>query len=157
MTKEIEWRKFPASGFDHTIPVTDHDVETMRGLFPGCDPENPPWDKVEAELVAAGYSSVHDLTCKTCRRLVHMLAEVRAAQKPQQSPVDCYVTLLQMAAIVQRDKKTLRRLGTLPAPAIKGGKGKSDEWKWDDVRPILEKEYRKELPVVFPADRFVRS
>jgi hypothetical protein len=72
---------------------------------------------------------------------------------------ECYVTLLQMAAIVNRGKRTLRRLyesGKLPDPAVEGGGGNPHEWRWADVRPILESEYGKVLPDVFPADKFLR-
>ena len=75
-------------------------------------------------------------------------------------PDDCYVTLLQMGGIVGRGKRTLRRLydaGGLPLPAVEGGDGNSHEWLWSEVRPILEKKYRKTLPKTFPADRFIRS
>jgi len=75
-------------------------------------------------------------------------------------PPDCYVTLLQIAAIVNRNKRTLRRLhdgGKLPAPAIQGAGGKPNEWRWNDVRPILENEFDKMLPLIFPADQFVRA
>jgi hypothetical protein len=77
-----------------------------------------------------------------------------------EGPPNCYVTLLQMAAIVGRGKRTMRRLyddAKLPPPAVEGTGGKASEWIWDDVRPILEAEYSKVLPAVFPADRFVRS
>ncbi len=73
--------------------------------------------------------------------------------------VKCYVTLIQMASIVNKSKRTLERLrndGKLPKPAVKGGNGKADEWQWRDVRPILEETYNRPMPEVFPADCFVR-
>lgn len=72
----------------------------------------------------------------------------------------CHVTLKQMASIVNKSKRTLERLrdnGNLPAPAVKGGKGKADEWLWSVVRPILNREYGRQLPEVYPSDRFIRS
>jgi hypothetical protein len=75
------------------------------------------------------------------------------------APPPCHVTLLQMAGIVNREKRTLERLRKeqrLPSPAVRGGGGKPNEWRWPDVRPILEAEYGRPLPEVFPADRFVR-
>ena len=72
---------------------------------------------------------------------------------------ECCVTLLQMASIVSKSKRTLERLrdnGELPTPTVKGGEGKADEWLWSDVRPILQEEYRRKLPEVFPSDRFIR-
>jgi hypothetical protein len=44
--------------------------------------------------------------------------------------VQCHVTPLPMAAIVNKSKRTLERLqyqGKLPAPAVNGGSGKADE------------------------------
>jgi len=73
--------------------------------------------------------------------------------------IECHVTLQQMAAIVSKSKRTLERLRDnekLPAPAVKGGEGKADEWIWSEVRPILKREYSRTLPKVFPADRFAR-
>ena len=72
--------------------------------------------------------------------------------------IECHVTLSQMAAIVNKRKKTLERLrdnGKLSAPAVKGGSGRADEWRWSDVRPILQDEYNRQLPEIYPADRFI--
>lgn len=87
---------------------------------------------------------------------------VRRTESLSDSPAGatCYVTFPQMAAIVNRKERTIRRLydkGILPAPAVQGGKGAPHEWRWEDVRPILEKQYKRPLPEVFPADQFVRS
>lgn len=71
-----------------------------------------------------------------------------------------HVTLLQMASIVNRTKKTLQRLKAkdfFPRPAVEGGDGKPQEWPWSVVRPLLEAEYSRELPKTFPADKFQRS
>ncbi len=83
--------------------------------------------------------------------------DLECASNSEAAPT-CYVTLLQMAGIVSRSKRTLERLSTKPAfppPAVDGGGGKPNEWRWADVRPILESEYTRTLPEVFPADRFV--
>ncbi len=72
---------------------------------------------------------------------------------------DCYVTLQQMASIVNKSKATLERLNRrrkLPIADVKGGKGKSDEWLWSKVRPVLEREYSRLLPEQFPGDKFIR-
>jgi hypothetical protein len=77
---------------------------------------------------------------------------------PSEAPA-CYVTLLQMAGIVNRSKRTLERFASKPSfplPVVEGSRGKPSEWRWSDVRPILESEYGRSLPEVFPADRFVR-
>jgi hypothetical protein len=69
-----------------------------------------------------------------------------------------YVTLDEMAAIVNRSKRTLEKLkdrkkDPLPPPDIEGGGGKPHEWLWSTVRPWLEKEYGRTLPAEFPAAR----
>jgi hypothetical protein len=67
-----------------------------------------------------------------------------------------YVTLDQAAAIVNRSKRTLEKLATrkknpLPDPDVQGGGGKANEWNWAKLRPWLEGEYGKQLPVRFPS------
>jgi hypothetical protein len=82
-----------------------------------------------------------------------------AHEHPDAVKPEYYVTLLQMAAILGKGKRTLERLkgaGKLPPPAVKGGKGKADEWRWSEVRSTLEKEFARQMPEVFPADRFQR-
>jgi hypothetical protein len=79
------------------------------------------------------------------------IAEVEAEAKRL---VLQYVTLDQMAAIVNRSKKTFERLkqqARLPAPDVEGGGGKPDEWVWSRVRPWLESEFSKKLPECFPS------
>jgi hypothetical protein len=82
-------------------------------------------------------------------------------QPPQSGTATDYqhVTLDEMAAIVNRSKRTLeklkrRRTNPLPDPAIGGGGGKPAEWLWPAVRPWLEAEYGRKLPERFPTDRF---
>lgn len=75
---------------------------------------------------------------------------------PPTPPADQYVTLDQMASLVNRSKRTLERLkkrrnDPLPSPAVEGGGGKPDEWLWSQVRPWLEREYSRHLPERFPA------
>lgn len=77
----------------------------------------------------------------------------------QVDPPQCYVTLSQMAGIVNRSKSTLERLSRkvgFPSPAIEGGGGRPHEWRWSDVRSDLQQEYGRTLPEIFPADRFLR-
>jgi hypothetical protein len=69
-----------------------------------------------------------------------------------------YVTLDQIAAIVNRNKKTLERQlnkanSTMPKPDVEGGGGKPNEWKWDAIRPWLEMEFGKSLPSTYPRIR----
>jgi hypothetical protein len=66
-----------------------------------------------------------------------------------------YVTLDQMAAILQRNKRTLERLKTrrtnpLPLPDVEGGGGRADEWLWHKIRPWLEQESKRILPERYP-------
>lgn len=73
-----------------------------------------------------------------------------SAESPQ------YVRLDQMAAVVNRSKRTLERLktlGELPVPDVDGGGGMPDEWIWKTVRPILQAKYGKVLPERFPSSR----
>lgn len=68
-----------------------------------------------------------------------------------------YVTLKQMAAIVKKRKRTIERLkedGKLPTPEVKGRPGQAAEWSWAKIRPILELQYDRKLPEIFPADQF---
>ena len=83
----------------------------------------------------------------------------RSRESDQRIATECHVTLRQMAAIVNKSKRTLERLyqnGKLPAPAVEGGKGKAYEWRWSDIKPILETQYDRQLPKTFPSDQFIR-
>jgi hypothetical protein len=67
-----------------------------------------------------------------------------------------YVTLQNMADIVQRTKRCLntykgRADDPLPDPDWEGGGGKPDYWIWDKVRPWLERNFRPDLPKRFPS------
>ncbi len=69
-----------------------------------------------------------------------------------------YVQLGQMAAIIQRSKRTLekwksRDKNPLPPPDIEGGGGTPDEWDWSTIRPWLEEESGRKLPARFPSMR----
>ena len=118
----------------------------------------------------ADWADVCDAAVEMIQRHVSELGPGRASQAAfdgdqeaetgkRTDAIECHVTLSQMAAIVNKSKRTLERLrdnGRLSAPAVKGPKGTAHEWRWSDVRPILEDEYRRKLPETFPADRFVR-
>jgi hypothetical protein len=65
-----------------------------------------------------------------------------------------YVTLRQMAAMVNKSKRTLenrkkRKHNPLPDADVPGGGGEADEWLWDHIRPWLENEFRRLLPEKF--------
>ena len=62
-----------------------------------------------------------------------------------------YVTLKDIAMMVRRSKRTVEKLvekGTLPAPEIRGGRGKPHEWRLSKLRPLLERLYGRPLPDV---------
>lgn len=64
---------------------------------------------------------------------------------------DEFVTLDQAAAVVARSKRSLeRRLPQMPPPHVQGGGGKASLWKWKELRPWLQREYRPDLPERFP-------
>jgi hypothetical protein len=69
--------------------------------------------------------------------------------------IECFVTLQQAAAMVNRSKRTLEKhKATMPVPRISDGGGKADEWVWSELRPWLEKYSSRKLPERFPADQF---
>ncbi len=66
-----------------------------------------------------------------------------------------YVTLDQMALMVNRKKRTLEnykghKKNPLPPPDIEGGGGKPDEWEWSEIRPWLERTFKRSLPEEYP-------
>ncbi len=70
---------------------------------------------------------------------------------------ECLVTLKQAAAMVNRSNRTLERLKErkgFPRPEVLGGGSKPHEYAWSEMRPFLEKEYKRSLPETFPAQRF---
>ena len=118
---------------------------------PGTD-ESPAWIEAESQVNEA---------IVAVRPFCPAPVERAVDKKTDKTTPDCYVTMSQMAAIVNRNKKTIQRLydaGKLPSPTIESdkGKGKPHEWLWREVRKHLENEYSRQLPEVFPADQFVR-
>jgi hypothetical protein len=66
------------------------------------------------------------------------------------------VTLDQAAAAVHKWKRTLENFKTkreLPAPTIKGGRGKPHLWDWQAIRPWLKDKFGIELPERYPGNR----
>jgi hypothetical protein len=70
-----------------------------------------------------------------------------------------YVTLDQAAAFVNRSKRSLEkylyepakvRRYAMPAPAVEGGGGRPSEWAWEEMRPWLERVFRRQLPQRLP-------
>ena len=75
-----------------------------------------------------------------------------------EEPVEQYVTLDRMAAMVSRSKRTLekylyRKKNPLPDPDVQGVGGKPNEWIWSMIRPWLESEFGRKLPDHFPTGR----
>ena len=70
-------------------------------------------------------------------------------------PAPQYVTLDQIAVLVNRSKKALERAmnaegSDMPKPRVEGGGGKPHEWLWERIRTWLSREYGRELPERFP-------
>lgn len=70
-----------------------------------------------------------------------------------------YVTLEQMAGLLNLQKKTLERWylegikkGKLPEPDVEGGGGKPHEWLWSRVRKPLEKTVGEKDAQTFSVD-----
>ncbi len=81
-----------------------------------------------------------------------------AGKGEEPEPAPQFVTLDQMAAMVNRSKDTLERKlnvpdSTMPRPDVEGGGGKPHEWRWDRIRPWLVQEFKRDLPERFPAAR----
>jgi len=96
--------------------------------------------------------------CRVDEQLLAAMLDELQPDEESQTPPGSYVTLDQMAAIVNRSKRSLERLKSrkknpLPDPDCEGGGGRPDEWLWSKVRPWLEKEYSKQLPEDYPAHR----
>jgi hypothetical protein len=86
-------------------------------------------------------------------------SEAAQGGQREEPPVECYVTLDKMAAIVDRSKRTMEKYkagnkNPLPRPDVEGGGGRPDEWNWPTIRPWLENVFGKKLPEVFPSHRF---
>ena len=81
-------------------------------------------------------------------------ADVLANHQTIEPPTD-YVTLLQCAGMVNKNKRTLERWKTndttFPTPEVIGSNGTADEWLWTTIKPYLEVKASRNLPVIFPA------
>ena len=110
--------------------------------------------------IAEGFQAAQTRSAgRDCTDTVAQTTNHKSGESDQVNAVECHVTLRQMAAIVNKSKRTLERLyqnGKLPAPAVEGGKGKAYEWRWSDIKPILETQYDRQLPKTFPSDQFIR-
>lgn len=90
--------------------------------------------------------------------LIEALSQAPSSEPPPAESTETmeqYVTLDQVAALVNRSKKTLaRKLNSrssdAPVPDCEGGGGRPHEWKWSTIRPWLEKHFNRQLPERFP-------
>jgi hypothetical protein len=88
-----------------------------------------------------------------------VIMDVRSLIMGEDRNVECFVTLLQAASMVNKTKNTLEKRAKkspMPLPDVEGGGGTAAEWKWSTIRPWLEKEFKRQLPEHFPSDRFIR-
>jgi hypothetical protein len=122
------------------------------------DPYQVPDAARLAHALQDGISALSDLRMAVCewakrRRLAS--PEPPAGAAGVMTLPDQYVTLDQVAALVNRSKKTLERLladekSKMPKPDVEGGGGKPHEWLWSKLRPWLEEKFNRKLPEHFP-------
>lgn len=138
---------FHPSQLPNLLPETSLDDLAGDDFWDAVDPlADPSKIRTEADFR-------RDESLASLQRLREQLGdedfqEIVSGPQPKQ-----YVRLGQMAAIVQRGKRTLERektKGELPPPTIEGGGGKPDEWEWSIIRPWLETKYGRCLPARFP-------
>ncbi len=95
----------------------------------------------------------------TARRTqTHTDTATPVTEEREATALDDLVTLDQAAAVVGRSKRSLElylQRGDLPRPDLPGGGGKAHRWYWNTLRPALEKHFRPDLPLKFPASRVV--
>jgi len=126
--------------------------------------EDIAWHKGRAEMFRKNARALNGVRCDDAikqanREEMYAIRYESMLTKIEAKSDTCYVTMSQMAAIVSRGKKTIVRLverGILPQPDIEGGGGKPHEWRWATVKPILESQFDRIMPAIFPHDRFVR-
>lgn len=108
------------------------DIHHLDKIHPGSD-----WGPLVDEL---------ELIKNVARRKAASIAE---------TPPQGYVTLLQAAALINKDKRTLERWKqkdtNFPTPEVIGDPGEADEWLWSTIRPYLEKKAKRKLADTFPA------
>ena len=113
--------------------------------------QGPTFDELREGCIALKREPLFLTLLKAEPRKLSQTLMMDGAREPPQ-----YVTLDQMAALVNRSKKTLERLkkaNKLPPPEVQGGGGKPDEWLWCNVREDLAKEYDRVMPERYPSQR----
>jgi len=70
---------------------------------------------------------------------------------PIPPPSEQLVTLDQIGAMVHRSKRSMERYRKqMPAPRVRGRRGRPHLWAWTEVRPWLEATFGLRLPEYFP-------
>ena len=92
-----------------------------------------------------------------CSRFLEYVEEligtVDAMLPPADDPIECLVTLQQVAPLIHRQKRTLERyLRSMPLPTVQGSGGKASLWRWSELGPWLEKQFEIPMPKKFTAD-----
>ena len=87
--------------------------------------------------------------------ILTLVAEPPPAKPMEAVVADQYVTLDQMAALVNKHKRTLenrksRQKNPLPFADVEGAGGTTAEWLYAKIRPWLEDEFKKLLPERLP-------
>lgn len=140
-------------------------VRFSLGNFEGSD--TPPlndlqaaWGEVARRRAKKSSEDLHELLAAgIANEICHLEGERSEQTEPRANggaKYEFYVTLDQAANIINRTKDTLRKkVGTeLPEPDIRAdkGSGEAHQWKWDNLRPALEKYAKRPLPEIFPTD-----
>jgi hypothetical protein len=125
-------------------------ARTLRAVNSSADTNNNPASvhsqSSAATLTADSVNGLNDTTAQFGDK-VNDAAQPNSDSK--ESPQ--LVRLDQIAAIVNRNKRTLEGLKkSLPPPILRGGGGKPAEWIWSEVRPWLEGHFGRQLPATFP-------
>lgn len=92
-----------------------------------------------------------------CREIVR-IGKALMEDSVSSTTVETLVTLSQVAPLADLKKRTLERYlsdGKIPDPDFRGGGGKASKWKWNSLRPALEKVCDRRLPVQFPAAQII--
>jgi hypothetical protein len=73
------------------------------------------------------------------------------AFSPPIMPNEGLVDMDQISAMVHLSKRSMERYKKqMPAPARAGRRGRRALWRWPEVRPWLEAEFKCHLPETFP-------
>ncbi len=115
--------------------------ETVEWTGPGC----------EAEMFVYAADRLHRVFD------VEMPAAIQRLETETTTSVDAHVKLDDLALLVRTSKKTLERKyadGKLCEPDVEGGGGKPHLWKYQRIRPHLEREFARILPEQWPGVEF---